>query len=251
MKFISIIPARYNSSRFPGKPLANLAGKPMIQWVYESVSQVEEIDSVYVATDDKRVYDTVHGFNGNAIMTSEDHQCGSERLAECAELLKLKDDDIIINVQGDEPLVQVETIQNLVDLFINFDIYMATLKKRIDSSEELENPNVVKVVTNLDGYALYFSRQPIPYIRNDKNILDYYKHVGIYGYKKDFLMRYCTMEQTPLEKAESLEQLRVLENGYQIKVAETNGQTIGVDTPEQLKQVEKILFTRGLTGGKE
>lgn len=241
MKIIAIIPARYQSSRFPGKPLALLCGAPMIQWVYEAVSQMKNIDEVYVATDDERIYQTVKNFSGNAIMTSNHHICGSDRLAECAESLGLNDDDIIINIQGDEPLVKPEMIHDLLKAFELPDVYMGTLKKRITDAAQIENPNIVKVVTDISDNAILFSRYAIPYNRDAKMDVIYYKHIGIYAYKKWFLMKYSNMPKTSLEHAESLEQLRVIEHGFKIKVIETAYETIGVDTPDELILAEKLM----------
>ncbi len=240
MKTVAIIPSRYGSSRFPGKPLALIAGQPMIQWVYENVSKAEFLDSVYVATDDQRIFDCVEGFGGKALMTSDKHTCGTDRLAECAEILKLDDDDLVLNIQGDEPLIKSEMVQDLYSCFDQEDVYMGTLKKRIEVNEELDNPNVVKVINDVNDYAIYFSRFCLPFERDGKKAT-HYKHIGAYGYKVWFLKKYSKMEKTPLEISESLEQLRVLENGYKIRVKETKYQTVGVDTPEQIAQVEEEL----------
>lgn len=245
MKTIAIIPSRYGSSRFPGKPLALISGKPMIQWVYENVSKAEFLDAVYVATDDKRIFDCVEAFDGRALMTASTHTCGTDRLAECAEILKLEDEDLVLNIQGDEPLIKAEMVQNLYSCFDQEDVYMGTLKKRIEVKEELTNPNVVKVINDVNDYAIYFSRYCLPYERDGKSVV-HYKHIGAYGYKTWFLKKYSKMEKTPLEVAESLEQLRVLENGYKIRVKETKFQTVGVDTPEQIAQVEEELRKTGL-----
>lgn len=240
MKTVAIIPSRYASSRFPGKPLAMIAGKSMIQHVYERVSMTEGIDAVYVATDDKRIYDAVTAFSGRAIMTSAEHQCGTDRLAECVATLALAPDDLVLNIQGDEPLIRPEMIRDLISCFEDPDVVMGTLKKEITDEAELNNPNVVKVVTDIHGDALYFSRYPLPYQRGE-GAVKHYKHIGVYGYSADFLCRFSRMSRTSLEKSESLEQLRVLENGYRIRVKETEYQTVGVDTPEQLKEVEDLI----------
>ncbi len=240
MKTIAIIPARYSSSRFPGKPLALISGKPMIQWVYENVREAEAIDAVYVATDNMCIFNCVASFGGRALMTAESHTCGTDRLAECVEKIKMKDDDIVLNIQGDEPLIRPEMIFDLVSLFDDSSVYMGTLKKKIQEEEEITNPNVVKVVTDINDDAVYFSRFAIPYERDGKE-RTHYKHIGVYGYKTWFLMKYSRMPKTELELSESLEQLRVLENGYKIRVKETIWQTIGVDTPEQIARVEKEL----------
>lgn len=241
MKIIGIIPARYKSTRFPGKPLANICGKPMIQWVYEKTCKSKLIDMVYVATDDKRIFDTVKIFGGQPLMTADTHSCGTERIAECVDILSLAKDDVILNIQGDEPLISEEAIGDLVNIFEDKTVFMGTLKKEIEEKQELDNPNVVKVVTDINNDALYFSRYCIPYNRDNAEV-KYYKHIGVYGYKVDFLKKYVQMEKGLLEKAESLEQLRVLERGYKIRVAETKYQTIGVDTEEQLKMVERIML---------
>lgn len=241
MKIIALIPARYQSSRFPGKPLAMIHGKPMIEWVYRGVGQVRQIDELYVATDDTRIYECVQSFGGNALMTSPNHQCGSDRLAECAEILNLDDEDIILNVQGDEPLIQKEMIETLLKAFDDENVYMATLKKKITVESEIDNSNVVKVITDVNDYAITFSRYSLPYNRDQNAEIVYYKHIGTYAYKKWFLEKYSSMEKSYLEKCESLEQLRVIENGYRIKVMETEFQSLGVDTPEQIEEVEEQM----------
>lgn len=240
MKIIAIIPSRYQSSRFPGKPLAQICGKPMIQHVYENVKKVTALDAVYVATDDARIYEAVKAFGGDVLMTSDKHTCGTDRLAECADILDLAEDVLVLNIQGDEPMIRQEMVQDLIDAFDSDDVYMGTLKKAIDQEEEIGNPNVVKVITNVHGDAIYFSRYPIPFERDGKKA-KHYKHIGVYGYKTWFLKKYSKMEKTDLEIAESLEQLRVIERGYQIRVKETKYQTVGVDTPEQLAQVEALM----------
>lgn len=245
MKTIAIIPSRYGSSRFPGKPLALIAGKPMIQWVYENVSKASFLDNVYVATDDKRIFSCVEKFGGHALMTSNTHTCGTDRLAECAEILNLQDEDLVLNIQGDEPLINEELIQDLYSCFDKEEVYMGTLRKLIEVKEELNNPNVVKVINDVNDYAIYFSRYCLPFERDGKETI-HYKHIGAYGYKTWFLKKYSKMAKTPLENSESLEQLRVLENGYKIRVKETNYQTVGVDTPEQLREVELILMEKGI-----
>lgn len=243
MKTIAIIPSRFGSSRFPGKPLALILGKPMIQWVYENVSKVSFLDAVYVATDDERILNCVKSFGGKALMTASTHACGTDRIAECADLLKLDDNDLVLNIQGDEPLIKQEMIQDLFSCFDDTSVYMGTLKKLIETEDELNNPNVVKVISDINSNAIYFSRFCLPFER-DNNRTKHYKHIGAYGYKTWFLKQYSKMAKTPLEKSESLEQLRVIENGYKICVKETAYQTIGVDTPEQITQVEIELKKR-------
>lgn len=240
MKFYALIPSRYGSSRFPGKPLAQIAGKPMIQWVYENVKKVAYLDDVYVATDDQRIYDAVASFGGKALMTSPNHACGTDRLAECADILNMDNEDIVLNIQGDEPLIRPEMVRDLISTFDDKTVYMGTLKKRIEDNEELYNPNVVKVINDINGDAIYFSRFTIPYERDGER-RTHYKHVGTYGYKVWFLKKYSTMPKTELEIAESLEQLRVIENGLKIRVKETVWQTVGVDTPEQIQLVEDLI----------
>ena len=234
MKFLGIIPARYSSTRLEGKPLKDIHGHTMIEWVYKRAKK-SNLDALVVATDDERIYNEVLRFGGEAVMTRADHQNGTSRIAEVCE--KIKDYDVVINIQGDEPLIQVEMINSLIETFKETpDLIMGTLKHKLKDKEEIENPNNVKVVTDKNDYAIYFSRSVIPYPRKNEN-LSYYKHIGIYGYKKEFVIEYSKMASTPLEEAESLEQLRVLENGYKIKVLETKHSLIGVDTPENLQQV--------------
>lgn len=245
MKIVAIIPSRYASSRFPGKPLALILGKPMIQWVYENVRKAGILDSVYVATDDQRIQDCVESFGGEVLMTSSAHTCGTDRLAECVELLGLEDEDIVFNIQGDEPLVRPEMIMDLVGTFDSPSVYMGTLKKKIELEDELNNPNVVKVITDVYDNAIYFSRYTLPYERDGIG-RTHYKHIGAYGYKTWFLKKFSKMPKTELELSESLEQLRVIENGLKIRVKETTWQTLGVDTPEQIVQVEEALVKVGI-----
>jgi len=248
MNVIAIIPARYGSTRLDGKPLLDIAGKPMVQWVYERAKKAKLIRDVLVATDDKRVMSAVERFGGKAVMTSSSHRSGTDRIAEAAGSLNA---DVIVNVQGDEPLIEPEMIDEAIKpLLAESSLLISTLKTKIANEEELKDPNVVKVVTDREGFALYFSRYPIPYERErsqksevrsqKKNI--HYKHIGLYIYRRDFLLQFAKMKPTPLEDAEKLEQLRVLENGYKIKVVETKYNSIGVDTKEDLEKVRK-LFT--------
>ena len=239
MKTLCVIPARYASSRLPGKPLADIAGKPMIRHVYERACQALRPDLVLVATDDDRVYNAVTSFGGQALMTSPDHPTGTDRLAEVAHAYQ--DYDIIINVQGDEPLIAPEVIDRLASVFDEEPgLTMATLAT-VMAEEEYDQPGAVKVVTDLQGYALYFSRSHIPFPRVTVDKLPVYKHIGIYAYRRDFLLTYAALAPTPLERTESLEQLRALEHGYRIKVLITDFQSIGVDTPEDLDKVNKIF----------
>ncbi len=238
MKIVGIIPSRYASTRLAGKPLKDICGKTMVQRVYEQSERASNVDQVIVATDDQRIYDTVKSFGGDVVMTSKDHQTGTDRLAEAVKNI---DADIVVNIQGDEPLIDPQMIDQAVSPLIKDNsIRMSTLKKKINSQEEIASPHVVKVVTDKDNFALYFSRAAIPYPRNNTEI-DYYKHIGLYVYRKEFLLEYAKMDSTSLEEQESLEQLRVLENGYKIKVVETEYQAIGVDTPEDLEKVRRAV----------
>jgi 3-deoxy-manno-octulosonate cytidylyltransferase (CMP-KDO synthetase) len=244
MKFLGVIPARYASTRLEGKPLSDICGHSMIEWVYKR-SLLSNLDMIVVATDDQLIYDKVKSFGGEVVMTSKDHPNGTSRIAEVAKIYS--DFDVIINVQGDEPLIEKEMINSLITPFLEEpDLNMATLKHRIDNIEDVENPNNVKVVTTKDDYAIYFSRSPIPYPR-ELDIKNYFKHVGIYGYTRNFVIKYSQMDPTSLEISESLEQLRVLENGYKIKVLETPYKIVGVDTQEDLEKVRKIVKTNKIT----
>lgn len=243
MKFLGVIPSRYASTRLEGKPLKDICGHTMMEWVYKR-TKLSNLDEVVVATDDERIYKEVERFGGKAILTSKEHENGTSRIAEVCT--KYEDYDVIVNVQGDEPLIEPEMINSIINSFKEDDtISMSTLKYKIDTMEEIENPNYVKVITDKKGYALYFSRSVIPYPRK-LDIQNYYKHVGIYGYKRDFVVEYAKMEPTPLELSESLEQLRALENGYRIKVMETPYKIIGVDTQEELEKVREYIKENGL-----
>ncbi len=237
MKVIGVIPARYGSSRFPGKPLAPIHGKPMIQRVYEQVSQSKALDKVVVATDHEEIMETVIGFGGNAVMTSTEHETGSDRIA---EVTKKVDGDFYINIQGDEPLIRHELIDALVEAAKEDPNAVVTAKTAITNPEDIVDPNVVKVVTNNIGFARYFSRSPIPYNRAKKETT-YYKHLGIYGYPKTVINEFVQLPSSQLEGIEVLEQLRLLDNGYSIRVVETTYDAVGVDTPEDIEKVEKIL----------
>ena len=241
MKVLCVIPARYASTRLPGKPLALIAAKPMIQHVYERACHAVLPQEVVVATDSKIVADAVKEFGGKVMMTSPDHPSGTDRLAVVA--LSYPDIDVIVNVQGDEPMIPPEVIDRLAQAFADDnDLNMATLKTLM-GEEDYNNPNAVKVVTDQNGYALYFSRSLLPYPRNRKADFKVYKHVGIYAYRRSFLLSYAAYEPTPLEQIEGLEQLRVLENGQRIKVLESKFQGIGIDTQEDLDAIN-ALFTR-------
>ena len=240
---MAIIPARYASTRFPGKPLAVLGGKTVIQRVYEQVSSL--LDEVYVATDDERIFQAVEAFGGRAVMTRTDHKSGTDRIEEAAEKIG-SDADVIINVQGDEPFIQPSQIQTLMHLFDAPETQIGTLGKRFETIEGVENPNSPKIVTDNRGFALYFSRSPIPFVRGiDRNqwleAYPFLKHLGIYAYRREVLREVTQLPQGNLEKAESLEQLRWLENGYRIRVGLTDVETVGIDTPEDLKKAEAFL----------
>jgi 3-deoxy-manno-octulosonate cytidylyltransferase (CMP-KDO synthetase) len=251
---VVVIPARYASTRFPGKPLVEILGKPMIQYVYEQASCCTLAQKVIVATDDDRIYKRVKGFGGEVRMTSKSHLCGSDRVAEVAKKI---DADIIVNVQGDEPLLHPTMITLVIKLLVKDQaLQAASLKYPLQSIDELLSPQVVKVVTDKHGYALYFSRSPIPYIKSiygnnipfkkqiEENTMvmrNYYRHIGIYAYRKDFLKIYAKLKPSALELAESLEQLRILENGYKIKIGKSRYFSRGIDVPEDLAEVVNIL----------
>ena len=246
MKFIGIIPARYASTRFPGKPLADMKGKYMIQRVYEQVRKV--LDNVCVATDDDRIFNAVKSFGGNVVMTSAEHRSGTDRCFEAYNSLG-GNEDVIINIQGDEPFIKPEQIESLIACFDSPQTQIATLVRPFEATEGYEalaNPNSPKVILNDKNEALYFSRSIIPYMRNispeqwpDKHV--YYKHIGMYGYRADILSQITRLPQSSLEIAESLEQLRWLQNGYTIKVGITTQETIGIDTPDDLQKALTLL----------
>ena len=245
MKFIGIIPARYASSRFPGKPLAMLGGKMVIERVVEQVSSI--LDNVYVATDDQRIYDAVTGFGGRAIMTRTDHQSGTDRIREAYEKIG-EDFDVIINIQGDEPFIQRSQIKTVMECFYDENTQIATLGKPFETMEAVKNPNSPKIVIDNNGYAMYFSRSVIPFVRNvdEKEWINKYpfmKHIGLYAYRSKVLKEITELPQSSLELAESLEQLRWLQNGYKIKVGTTDVETVGIDTPDDLKRAEEYLLS--------
>lgn len=237
---VGVIPARYGSSRFPGKIIAKIAGKPMIQWVYERAKGAELLDQLFVATDDEKVLECVNEFSGNAVMTSKNHQSGTDRIAEAVGNIEA---DIIVNIQGDQPILDPLMIDEAVQPFLEDPaVLMSTIKTKI-SSDHYNDPAVVKVVVDENDNALYFSRSLIPYSRDNVDI-EVFEHVGLYAYRKDFLIKVSKMSQSYLEKVEMLEQLRVLEKGFKIKVIETKSSSsagVSVDTPEDLKNVEKII----------
>ena len=247
-KTVAIIPARYASTRFPGKPLALLGGKPVIQWVWENVSAMPELACAVVATDDERIAEAVKGFGGRAVMTASTHRSGTDRCGEVVRKLREEGQafDVAINVQGDEPFVRQEQLRSLVDCFADGEVKIATLKTAIHSTAELMSPNNVKVVCDLRGRALYFSRQPLPHVRGVEpeqwmEHHPYFKHVGIYAFRTETLEALVRLQQSPLELCESLEQLRWLENGYEIQVKETAVANIGIDTPADMALAEQYL----------
>jgi len=244
MKILGLIPARYASTRFPGKPLALIADKPMIQWVYQRASEV--FDYTYVATDDERIAKAVESFGGRVVMTSDKHQSGTDRCAEALEkvttLTSIKF-DVVVNIQGDEPFIQAQQLMNVSGCFTDDTVQIATLVKAFCASEDIFNPNSPKVIFNTQNEAIYFSRAAIPFIRGKeredwKYNRKYYKHIGLYAYRADVLREITKLPQSSLELAESLEQLRWIENGYKIKVFETNLETLAVDAPEDLERVK-------------
>lgn len=246
MNFTAIIPARYASTRFPGKPLALLGNKPVIQHVYEQASSV--LSDVWVATDDGRIREAVEKFGGRVVMTRADHKSGTDRIEEAAEKTGTQA-DVVINIQGDEPFVQPSQIKTLMQLFDNADTQIGTLGKHFENIEAVNNPNSPKIVTDKQGFALYFSRSVIPYIRGaqDNEWLSHFpflKHLGLYAYRREVLHEITQLPQSSLEIAESLEQLRWLENGYRIRVGLTDVETVGIDTPEDLQRAEEFLKSR-------
>ena len=246
MKFIGLIPARYASTRFPGKPLALLAGKPVIQHVYEQAVKV--LDAVYVATDDERIYNKVTEFGGKAVMTSTKHHSGTDRIEEALEKVG-GDFDVVVNIQGDEPFIAQSQIETLCHCFEDEVTQIATLGKPFECIEAVENPNSPKIVVDNRGYAMYFSRSIIPFVRGVERQewlkkYPFLKHLGIYAYRTEVLKAITRLPQSSLELAESLEQLRWLENGYRIKVGITNVETVGIDTPEDLQRAEDFIRNR-------
>ena len=256
MSVVAVIPARYGSTRLPGKPLAIIGGKPMIQHVYENASKAKLLDQIIVATDDRRIEEAVKKFGGNVVRTSKDHASGTDRLAEVAR--KLKAADWLVNIQGDLPFIRAQTIARAIQpLMDDRKIPMGTVCTAIYEMKDWQNPNVVKVLKDRAGFALYFSRAPIPFFRNNEidvagktstssssQRLWGYRHLGLYVYRRDFLLKFAGLRPTPLERIESLEQLRALQNGYPIYVAEVDEHPIEVDTPDDLKNAERYLKTR-------
>ena len=249
MGVVAIIPARYGSTRLPGKPLAEIGGKPMVQRVYENARRAKILDRVLVATDDRRVEETVRGFGGDVVMTSKDHASGTDRLAEVARKINA---DWVLNIQGDLPFIRPATITRAVQpMRRNRSIPMGTICTEIDNEDEWRNPNIVKVVRDAKGFAIYFSRAPIPFSRNDvsqingrgnaKKRIWGYRHIGLYVYRRDFLLKFARLRPTLLEQTESLEQLRALVYGYRIFVTDVDERSVEVDTPEDLLRAEQYL----------
>jgi 3-deoxy-manno-octulosonate cytidylyltransferase (CMP-KDO synthetase) len=242
-KILGLIPARYASTRFPGKPLVDIGGKPMIQRVYEQAAKA--LKNVYVATDDERIYKAVHHFGGKAIMTSTNHPSGTDRCTEALDLIEAlenKSFDVVINIQGDEPFINPQLLDTLVGCFMSSITEIATLVKPLNDNNDLFDPNKPKVIFNPQYEAIYFSRSPIPYLRQYEKELwaakhQYFSHIGLYGYRSDILREITNLKPSKLEEAESLEQLRWLENGYKISVRIVEHNSIGIDTPEDLEKV--------------
>ena len=238
MKAIGVIPARFSSTRFAGKVLADLGGKPVVQHVWERAKDSKLLDDLIIAADDERVIEAAKGFDAKVVYTSPDQPSGTDRLIEVVNPI---DVEVIINIQGDEPMVRPEMIDELARTVLeDKDIYMATLAKRIEDKADINNPNIVKLVKDKNGFALYFSRSVIPHPRF-KTVTPYFKHIGLYAYRKDFLFEFANLPKSHLEMTEGLEQLRVLESGYKIKVVETKFDTIGIDTPEDLEKAQAAM----------
>lgn len=245
MDVVGVIPARYSSTRFPGKVLAEINGKPMLQHVWERSKQALLLDDLVIAADDERIIDAAKGFGAKAVLTAKEHISGTDRICEVVNPLEVK---IVINIQGDEPLVHPTMIDMVARALLDdSSVSMATVAKRIDDPPQVNDPHVVKVVVDKNNFALYFSRAAIPHLAENSEVTEplYYKHIGLYGYTKDFLFIYKNIPVSSLEKTERLEQLRVLEEGYRIKVIETKYDTIGVDIPQDLEKVKQYLKGEG------
>ena len=247
IRSLGVVPARYGAQRFPGKPLAMIAGKSLVQRVYEQAAKAKQLDKVIVATEDTRILEAVEAFGGDAMLTSPDCATGTDRVAEVA---RAYDCELVLNIQGDEPLMRPEMIDQLVEgIQSDSKCVMGTLARKLESAANLDNPNVVKVALAQNGNALYFSRSRVPFVRDARSgdspewlkLAKFYKHLGIYAFRRDFLLRFVQLPQSELEKTEKLEQLRALENGFSIKVLVTPHDSIGVDRPEDIALVEEIL----------
>jgi len=242
VQVVCIIPSRYESTRFPGKPLADLCGKPMIQHVYERVLRAKSVTFAAVATDDERIFAAVQAFGGRAVMTSPRHRSGTDRIAEAVETLQLEEDAIVVNIQGDQPLFEPSQVDEVVEpLGEDPSIPMSTLIYRISRAEEITHPNAVKVVFDNRLFALYFSRATVPFVRDRDKRADYYKHHGIYAYRRAFLRTFTALPEGVLERLESLEQLRALEHGHRIRVVVTPHDSVEVDTPDELERVRCLI----------
>ncbi len=239
MKYIAVIPARYESTRLPGKPLKDICGMTMIHRVYEAVDNTRLFDEVIVATDDQRIMNEVESFAGNCRMTSTDCQSGTDRVYEAS---KDMDCDVIVNVQGDEPFIDKNTLAKLLEAFNDSEVKVASLMTKIINESDYSNPNCVKVVCDTLGDAMYFSRSPLPYAR-DENKFDFYRHIGVYAFQKEILAKFVELPQSDLEQVEKLEQLRLLENGYSIRMVQTDYQGIGIDTEEDLDKAINNIKT--------
>lgn len=240
MKIIAVIPARYAASRFPGKLMQQLGNKSVIATTYQNVLETQLFDEVFVATDSEVIFDEIISNGGKAVMTRE-HETGSDRIAEAVQHI---DCDIVVNVQGDEPFLKTEPLKQLIGVFredFNKEISLASLKIKLQNQEDIENPNHVKVITDLNGFALYFSRSVIPYPREKDLETKYYKHIGVYAFRKEALLAFAEMPMSPLETAEKIECIRYLENGMKIKIIETDFVGVGIDVPEDLEKARKLL----------
>ena len=241
MNVIAMIPARYNAARFPGKLMKNLGGKPVVLRTYEAVLHTNLFDEVYIVTDSDIISETIVNAGGKAIMSKKVHECGSDRIAEAVENI---DADVVINVQGDEPFIDKISLSKLIDVFkrdVKKEIDLASLKVQITSKEEIENPNIVKVITDVNNLAIYFSRSVIPYQRDQDNPVKYYKHKGVYAFRKQALIDFYNTPMTPLEASEKIEAIRYQEIGKKIKMVETNVEAVGIDTPEDLEKAIRFL----------
>ena len=241
MNVIAMIPARYNASRFPGKLMKNLGGKPVVLRTYEAVLHTNLFDEVYIVTDSDIIFETIINAGGRAIMSKKVHECGSDRIAEAVENMNA---DVVINVQGDEPFIDKISLSKLIDVFkrdVKKEIDLASLKVQITSKEEIENPNIVKFITDVNNLAIYFSRSVIPYQRDQDNLVKYYKHKGVYAFRKQALIDFYNTPMTPLEASEKIEAIRYQEIGKKIKMVETNVEAVGIDTPEDLEKAIRFL----------
>lgn len=245
LKIIAMIPARYDAARFPGKLMQDLNGKSVIRRTYEAAVNTKLFDDVFVVTDSELIFNEIHNFGGKAIKSKKEHECGSDRIAEAVEDMEV---DIVLNVQGDEPLIDKESLEKLLEVFKQDDaesIDLASLKTSMSESDEITNPNNVKVITNINNFALYFSRFPLPYPRNTDAKTTYYKHIGIYAFRKQALMDFHNLPMRSLEATEKIEAIRFLEYGKSIKMVETEAEVVGIDTPEDLEKVREMMRGSG------